>query len=310
MNTDVFVWLYDDGGLSISHVERLFRRHEGWLSRFDPASDLSALNHCPQRQCMVSQPLFDVLEVALWAHNATGGLYDPTILSALEAAGYDRSFETIRKQITVNTDVSPDAPIAGSPGEGRADIRNLTLDPATLTISRPPGMRLDLGGIGKGWTVDRAADLLHRAGPFFVNAGGDLYAHGFPDDRRGWPVEIEHPLDPSQPLARIFLANRALATSSIVKRSWRKGGRGMHHLIDPRTQRPATTDLLSVSVMAARTVTAEVFAKAALILGREAGLALLQATPDVEGLVYTENDAVVCTDGFSIQVSDTTAQLN
>jgi len=314
MNTDVYVWLYDDGGLSIHHVERLFRRYEGWLSRFDPASELSALNRCRRQTCQVNRTLFDTLEAALWAHSATGGLYDPTILPALEAAGYDRSFDVVRRQANVEADVSRRPPMktakTGSAGKVWADIRNLSLDPATLTVSRPPGMRLDLGGIGKGWAVDRAADLLHRAGPFFVNAGGDLYAYGLPGDQRGWQVEIEHPLEPGRPLAQFHLIDRALATSSIVKRSWRKAGRTMHHLIDPHTQQPATTDLLSVSVMADRTVTAEVFAKAALILGREAGMALLQATPGIEGLVYTEDDRVFRTNGFPARSSETSIYLN
>ena len=139
--------------------------------------------------------------------------------------------------------------------------------------------------------------MAHRA--FLVNAGGDLYAQGQPGDDRGWRIALEHPLHPDRWMAQVFVLNRGLATSTIMKRRWHKAGRLAHHLIDPRTGQPAQTDALSVTVLAPRTVLAEIYAKAALILGAEAGLAYLEQLPEVEGLIFTAAGRIVCTEGFA-----------
>jgi thiamine biosynthesis lipoprotein len=152
--------------------------------------------------------------------------------------------------------------------------------------------------MGKGWTVDRAADRLQGLGPFLVNAGGDLYAYQSPPGQKGWDIDLIHPLKPAHYVARVQLHHCALATSTIARRRWRRGDQIMHHLIDPRTGQPAQTDALSVSVVAQRTVVAEILAKVALILGVQAGLAYLEHLPEVEGLIYTAASEIVYTSGF------------
>jgi thiamine biosynthesis lipoprotein len=100
-------------------------------------------------------------------------------------------------------------------------------------------------------------------------------------------------------MARLLLHHRALATSTVAKRRWQNQGQIMHHLIDPRTSQPAQTDALSVSVVADRTVMAEVYAKVALILGAEQGLAYLQNLPAVEGLIFTAGSQILYTPGLA-----------
>ena len=178
-------------------------------------------------------------------------------------------------------------------------MESVVLNPSAGTVRRPVDLQFDLGGMGKGWTVDRAADRLQACRAFLVNAGGDLYAQGQPGDDRGWRIALEHPLHPDRWMAQLFVQNRGLATSTIMKRRWRTGGRLAHHLIDPRTGQPAQTDALSVTVLAPRTVLAEIYAKAALILGAEAGLAYLETLPDVEGLIFTAAGGIACTAGFA-----------
>jgi thiamine biosynthesis lipoprotein len=126
-------------------------------------------------------------------------------------------------------------------------------------------VRLDLGGIGKGYAVDRACSLLARAGDCLVNAGGDLAAAG----GRAWPVGVE--TDAGS--ITLELRSAALATSGRDRRRWRRGGKERHHLIDPRTGCPADTDLLRVTVVAASAVEAEVLAKALFLAGADAALA-------------------------------------
>jgi len=293
MTTDVYAWACTADAQVVRQVETLFHAQERCMSRFDAASELSRLNASPDRQVAVSPALFAPLTAAFWAADATGGLFDPTLLAPLAAAGYDRSFEHIVERASFRWTAAPE--LAGMPGVQHrrlASYRQVTLLAATQQVERPPGLGIDLGGMGKGWAVDRAADLLNGEAPFLVNAGGDLFAHGLPGDAHGWRIDVEHPLQPERWIARLRLTHHALATSSVMKRRWRQDGQTMHHLIDPRTGQPADTDVLSCTVVAGRTVVAEILAKAALILGAEAGLAWLGEMPGAAALVYTSDRQV------------------
>jgi FAD:protein FMN transferase len=306
MNTSVSAWWYGDGSTKPQTVETLFRSWEAVLSRFNAASDLSQLNRSELALSPVSASLYGALQAALWAAKVTGGLYDPTLLAELEQAGYDRSFDQVVERAQFQWTIAESRPAAGAGEVGRRpwDWRSVQLEADQPAVRRPRGLRFDLGGMGKGWTVDRAADLLHGEGPFLVNAGGDLYAGGRPYGVQGWRVEIEHPLRPQDTIASLQLQDTALATSTVTKRRWRKDGGIRHHLIDPRSGRPAQTDALSVSVVAARTMVAEVYAKAALLLGAEAGLAYLAAVPGVEGLIYRSDGQVLYTAGCNQLLAD------
>ncbi len=301
MNTNVHTWLYSQVADNevLTDTQRLFASFEKRLSRFDPDSELSRLNACEREAFQASPTLIDAVEVALWAAEVTGGLYDPTILSKLERAGYDRSFEKVAGAVPFTFSPSPSAP----PARARAfmppfNFRSVQLNRAGKKIYKPAGVRLDLGGIGKGWTVDRAADRLQGLGPFLINAGGDIFAYQTPPGKKGWEIDLIHPLKPELFMARVYLQHQALATSTIAKRRWQQNGRVMHHLIDPRTGQPAQTRALSVSVIADRTSMAEVYAKVALILGTQHGLAYLQSLPGVEGLMYTAESEIIYTAGL------------
>ena len=179
----------------------------------------------------------------------------------------------------------------------------MQLNGARSEIIKPVGLKLDLGGIGKGWTVDRAADRLQGLGPFVINAGGDIFAYQSPPGQKGWTIDLIHPFKPGYFVAQVLLHHRALATSTIARRRWQRGSRIMHHLIDPRSGQPAQTDAVSVSVIADRTALAEAHAKVALLLGVERGLDYLQHTPGVEGLIYSRSGAIVLTGSMIAQIN-------
>ncbi len=290
MGTRVYIWLYSNTPNSseiLQDIQSTFDSMERRLSRFLPHSELSLLNCTTAHEFRASPTLFSVMEAAKWAASATGGIFDPTILGALETAGYNRSFETIAAE-------QPAVP-APTPNYQPGGFAGVTLNPATRHIGKPPGLKIDLGGIGKGWTVDRTADRLAGNAPFLVNAGGDLYAYGTPPEHSAWRVDIPHPTHSKQIIARLNIADRAVATSSITRRRWLRGNVPMHHLIDPRTGRPANTDLQSVTVVARRTVVAEVFAKTALILGARDGFSFLESLLDVAGLLVTADNRILAT---------------
>ncbi|MBE7552384.1 MAG: FAD:protein FMN transferase [Anaerolineales bacterium] len=303
MNTKVQTWLFSQtDSFVLLDVQRLFHSFEKRLSRFDPQSELSRLNADEAEAFQASPILLDAVEAALAAAEATHGLYDPTLLAALEQAGYDRSFEQIAQALPL-TELAgpltaPSSSLARRLSTRSFTFRSITINRARREIYKPCGLRLDLGGMGKGWTVDRAADRLQGLGPFLVNAGGDIFAYHSPPGQKGWEIDLVHPLKPEESMARLLLHHRALATSTIARRRWQHQGQIMHHLIDPCTGQPAQTDALSVSVVADRTVMAEVYAKVALILGAEQGLAYLQSLPGVEGLIFTAESQILFTPGL------------
>jgi thiamine biosynthesis lipoprotein len=303
MNTRVETQLYSQTNEAVLlDVQDLFRSFEKRLSRFDSNSELSQLNaHRGPGAFVASSILLEALEIALLAAEATGGLYDPTILTSLEKAGYDRSFEHMEHPAPLGPDSAGASHLpAGRQASWRsATYRSVHLNRARREIYKPAGVRLDLGGMGKGWTVDRATDRLQGLGPFLVNAGGDIFAYHSPSGQKGWQIDLVHPLQPELSMARLYLHHCALATSTIARRRWQHQGHLRHHLIDPRTGQPAKTDAWSVSVVADRTVTAEIYAKVALILGAEQGLAYLQNLPGIEGLVYTADSQILYTAGLA-----------
>ena len=231
--------------LALAAAEAEFERIESLLSRFRDDSELSALNRSGSLRA--GPDLLRVTELALDARERTGGRFDPTVHDALVAAGYDRSFDEL-----------PAGPAATAPA-ARCNGR-ISIDPRTGLIELEPGVRLDFGGIGKGYAVDRACKLLALAGPCLVNGGGDLAVRG-----RAWPVGVETP----EGMLTLELERGAMATSGRDRRRWRTPDGEAHHLIDPASGRPAESDLLRVTVVATSAVEAEVLAKAFFIAGTE-----------------------------------------
>jgi thiamine biosynthesis lipoprotein len=219
-----------------------------------------------------------VLSLALDAWRLTGGRFDPTVLGALEASGYDRSFAAIGHRR-----VGPARP-APAPGP-----REVVLDTAGSTVTLPPGVGIDLGGVGKGAAADLVVAELLAAGAAgaCLNLGGDLRASGQAPDPDGWVVAIEDPFRPPRELARVALDDGAVVTSSRLVRAWRRGGWAFHHLIDPATGTPTRSGLAAVTVVAGCAWWAEVLATATMVAGPGQGARLLE-THGVTGLLVDD----------------------
>ncbi|HLK46268.1 MAG TPA: FAD:protein FMN transferase [Acidimicrobiales bacterium] len=255
-------------------VENQFCGWEATLSRFRPDSELSRLNHAAGRRVELSPLLRYAIERALAAAEATGGLYDPTLGSQIEALGYDRSFERVG---------------VVAPGDGAdpgACWESIGLTGSSIYL--PRGVQIDLGGIAKGMAVDAAIAFLASAGAVaaLVSAGGDLAVHRSPGDGRGWPVSVELHDGP----AVIMVERGALATSSTQDRRWHaENGVTRHHLIDPATGLPSTTDVLRATVAATTCEQADVAAKSALLLGSLLGREFLEHH-GLAGVLVSEDD--------------------
>lgn len=278
---------------ALAQAERLFTQVETCLSRFKADSELSRLNRSAGRPFPASPLLFELVELALTWREYTGGIFDPTVLPALLAHGYDRSFEEmagkVAEQAGQRPNKQPDQDQVGlRPGRFLKPARSqVRLSWAQRSILLPVGVGLDLGGIAKGWTVQQAAQQLGQYGPALVDAGGDIACVGAPPTGSAWLVGVAHPHQPGADIATLTLSNEAVATSSLVKRQWQHQGQPAHHLIDPRTGAPALTDLSSVTVIAPRLPDAEIHAKVALILGSIEGLTYLQQHSDISALLVT-----------------------
>jgi len=257
-----------------AEAERFVRAAEARLTRFSDASELAALNRSSGNWFRASDDLFNLVREARDYFDQTNGLFDPTILDALKAAGYDKSMDEIRAHgVTASSNHAT---------RTRHDFRAVEFDDARSAIRLPRGMRIDLGGIAKGWVAESTALLLaDYADACVVDAGGDMFAVGLPKDTDAWDVEIEDPRDAKATLAMLRIEPGAVATSSITKRRWKQGELTQHHLIDPRTGEPAKTDLLSVTVIAPHATTAEVFAKALLIAGSSEAQSIAACRDDI-----------------------------
>jgi thiamine biosynthesis lipoprotein len=236
---------------TLDAAEAEFHRLEALLSRFREDSELSRLNAAGRLDA--GPDLVRVVELALAARERSGGRFDPTVHDALLAAGYDRSFEL------VPSDSDERAPFP-MPMDSHGH-RSMDIHVQDSRIELEPGVRIDLGGIAKGYAAERAAEVLATAGPCLVNAGGDVATRD-----GAWPIGVE---TGGEPLTLELRDGRALATSGRDRRRWRRAGRELHHLIDPRTGAPAESDLLRVTVVTRDAVEAEVAAKALFLAGAE-----------------------------------------
>ncbi|MCX7792694.1 MAG: FAD:protein FMN transferase [Chloroflexaceae bacterium] len=271
---------------ALAGLREVFASWEAILSRFRPDSELSLLNNSQREWLAVSPTLAEVIALALRGAAMTGGLVTPLVLEALEHAGYDRDFTRIADGAL---------PAAALPVHPVADWRCISVDPLHGSVSRPSGMRLDLGGVAKGWAAERAARLIAHHGPALVDVGGDIAVSGPRRDGAAWPIGVQDPRGGADPLAVLLIASGGVATSGRDYRRWRQGHVERHHIIDPRAGVPAETDLLSVTVVARSVTDAEIAAKAALILGSVAGLSWLHARPWLAGLLVRDDGAVLHT---------------
>ncbi len=282
--------------LSLEQVPRWFEEWEQALSRFRPDSELSLLNRRTGSRVPVSSIVWEVLQVSLSAAEETGGLVTPTVLSAIESAGYDRTFDALPKD---NRSGAPDTPGTHLSEEPVPDWRQVEIDPAERAVRLPAGVGLDFGGTAKGWCADRAISLLGPAGPALVDAGGDIAVSGPMLDGSPWPIGIADPFRPDSDMTLLRIFNGGIATSGRDYRRWQHKGREMHHIIDPRTRQPAETDLLAVTIVGPSALAAEVAAKAVLILGSQRGTEWLQARPELAGLMVLENGKTLQTPNFA-----------
>ncbi len=270
MGTDCHIVVIGGSEPSLPAARARIEQLEARWSRFRPESELCALNAARGRAVRVSPDTMLAVTTAVDAWYLLNGVFDPSIVAALERAGYDRTFSELLSE--------PPRPPEPDPASDHLAIvpgcAGIVIDRVVRAITLPAHVRLDLGGIGKGLAADLVAAEVMATGAdgVLVNIGGDLRCMGTCPHPTGWTVVLEH-----LPGCTLALAVGGLATSAITKRRWRHGTGTAHHVIDPATGLPAKHSAASATVIATRAVDAETLATAALLAGPDAGVELLSA---------------------------------
>jgi thiamine biosynthesis lipoprotein len=286
-------WTTDEGGADAAFqaVFQEMDRLEGLLSNWRETSEVQQLNAAAgQHPVRAGSDLRDVLHAAYQVSEWTGGKFDVTwgALSGLWKFDYQ------------NQDGSIPDPAEVARRRKFIDYRNVVIDDQAGTVFlKREGTVVNLGGIGKGYAVDRARDILQRRGfhDFMIQFGGDMYVAGRAGDHP-WRLGIQDPRGPANRIfAQIDVSDSTFSTSGDYARSFVRNGRRYHHILDPGTGEPAA-GCRSVTIMTNSATMADGLSTGVFVLGPEAGIALIERLPGVEAVIVSAKNEVLISKGI------------
>ena len=287
LGTEIEFYLQADSDVNfkidLAELEKIVTNFENSFSRFILTSELSLFNES-SGHFLASAEFIDILLLAHDFYNTTKGIFNPSVLPDLERVGYDKSFNLVEpsndKKVAINE-------------YQKNDFNLVDIDIANSLIIKPDNLKIDLGGIGKGYLVDLLVKKIESKGytNFWISAGGDMYLSGLMEDKKQYQVGIQNPVKLDEDIANLLIVDEklAVATSGVAKRQWNRGGKIYSHLIDPRTGISVDNDLIAVTIVSDKAVRADVLAKTVLILGKERGLAFINSQINTEALVIDKN---------------------
>jgi thiamine biosynthesis lipoprotein len=288
----VTAWTRDEAGALAAFHEAFaeFDRLDALMSIWRDGSEVQRLNAAAgERPVPVGPEVRDVLLTAQQVSEWTGGAFDVTFAALSDIWRFDHDRDG---RVPSPAEIAARLPLV--------DYSAVRLDGAagTAFLARE-GMRVHLGGVGKGYAVDRAAAILRsrNVGDFMIHAGGDLYVAGRRGDRP-WRVGIRDPRGPEdRVIAAMDLTDATFSTSGDYERSFVRDGRRYHHIIDPDTGQPARRSR-SVTIIARNAAVADALATGIFIMGPESGLELIERLPDVEGVIVGADNVVSMSSGL------------
>ncbi len=237
------------------------RRLNEELSNYLPSSEWSRMNRLAgQEPVAISKELFDLLAACVDYSRESDGAFDISVGPLMKVWGFYKGTGHLPHRAEVSAAME------------QVGWRNIELDAARRTVRfRKPGVNLDPGGIGKGYAVDRMADILKRDGirsALISAASSSIYAIGTPPGENGWKIAIKNPKDSTRPAATVWLKDESMSTSGNYEKFFYAEGKMYSHIMDPRTGYPAT-GMLSTSVITPKCIDSEAWAKPYYILGRD-----------------------------------------
>lgn len=288
MGTQIHFWIDRSAGGRMSAAfrtgESFIRDFDRRLSRFNPESELCALNAAETETVEVSTLMMRLVGAALEAARVSDGLVDPTLIAQLEDAGYRRSRAGQPADSMSEALARRGAPVPAAPSP-RSRWREISVDFEARTVTRPVGVRLDSGGSGKGLAADMLAalwaQLLPAGTAFIVDCGGDMRLGELAESDDPYEIRVDSRPALDEQLT-LELRSGGVATSGIGSRLWSTGDGWAHHLIDPASGQPAWTGVASATATGPTALAAETSAKVALLRGLDANDA-----PELSGLQVT-----------------------
>jgi thiamine biosynthesis lipoprotein len=288
----VTAWTSDEAvaQAAIMKVFAEFDRLDALLSIWKPGSDVLRINAAAGRVAVpVNSETREVLQMARQMSEWTEGKFDITFGALADIWKFDHDQDN---RVPTPAEIAARRPLV--------NYRSVVVDETagTAHITRA-GARMHLGGIGKGYAVDRAVAILRASGlhDFMVQAGGDLFVAGQAGDGP-WRLGIQDPRGaPNESFATIELRDRTFSTSGDYERSFVQNGQRYHHILDPATGEPARASV-SVTIVATTAMVADGLSKGVFILGPQAGMALVERLPDVEAVIVDASNQVLISSGL------------
>ncbi len=252
--------------------EEIFRLDRQW-SNYQPDSDLSDLNRRAAKEPVkVDRELFRMLETAFQYSLESDGAFDITVGPLLKTWGFFRGTGRLPQPRQVRA------------ARGRVGWRKVLLDAERGTVTfAQPGIELDLGAIGKGYAVDRAAQVLREAGitaALILSGSSSVVAIGAPPGQEGWTMDVRDPKDAKKSVARILLKDRAMSTSGSYEKFFIAGGKTYSHIFDPRTGYPVQ-GVLSTTVVGDTGTQTDALSTTFFVMGSEATEVYLKRHPSL-----------------------------
>lgn len=263
-------------------AQRLCERYERLFSRTLADSDVSRMARAAGEEVPIASETAELIDAAKRYCARSRGTFDITIGAVTRLWDFKQG-------------IAPDqdaARMAARAVDWRCvEVREIAGGSWVGRLTAP-ATSLDLGGIAKGWIADELKEMLEAKGipSFVIDLGGNVVAHGRRPEGGPWIVGIRNPFEKGRCLEAIPLRNSSIVTSGVYERSFRKDGRLLHHILDPRTGYPARTDLAAVSVIAKRSLDAEGFSSTLLALGEDKGAALARTLCEVDAVLFVRND--------------------
>jgi thiamine biosynthesis lipoprotein len=291
MGTRVSVELWQDdearGRELVNEVMEDYRRIDREMSTYKPDSEISLVNaHAAEQPMVISAELYSMIDRSLQLSVASHGAFDITY----DSVGYLYDFRARKRP----TDAQIEQHL------GAVDYRHVVLDPNSSTVHfTQPGVRINVGGIAKGYTVQHAADMLRAKGVehALLNAGGDTRVIG---DRRGqpWIVGIRHPRLENEVITRLPIVDEAISTAGDYERFFEEDGKRYHHVINPRTGKP-TEGILTVTVIGPDGTMTDGLDTAIFVLGAEEGLEMIKKYPEYEAIIVDSTGKISYSSGLA-----------
>jgi len=292
----LMAWASDDDATNraFDDVFKEFNRLDLLMSVWKPDSDIVRLNAAAGvKPVPVSAETLEVLGLAKQLSELTSGKFDITFGALSDVWKFDHDQDDT---IPSAAQIAARLPLI--------DYRKLVVDAqAGTAYLEKKGMRAHLGGIGKGYAVDRGVAMLKQAGlkDFSVQAGGDLYVAGKRGDR-SWRLGIADPRAANGEIfAKVELSDSTFSTSGDYERAFVKNGVRYHHIMDPATGQPGRL-CRSVTIVTKKAVVAEGLSKGVFLLGPEAGIRLIESQPDAEAIVVGADNKVYVSKGLKDKV--------